>query len=134
MNDVTFHAYVGSDVAEVHVMEDGSDTSLAVTLSDDESTPTLELGRWLDNPIVTIGTEHYRIRVVEAGDLQPVVFRRKPREIVVNIEHPALRKRPSEAVRLAVVLETAYLSGPSVGPEDLYDRVLAIAAAEGTPS
>jgi hypothetical protein len=99
---------------------------VSIEVARDGNSLSVNVGKWLWAPTVRLGSHDYRLRLVRARDLDPVIVRARPREVVLNLENPALRRNSASAAQTALLLELAYLLGPGDAAIDLYDRVAAI--------
>lgn len=115
--------------ASVETCADLARDACDVRISPATGETLVKIGSWLEQPVVELAGSSYRVRLVEAGRIQPVIVRARPREILINLEHPALRSRAPEAVQIATILELGYLTIDRSSAEDLYDRVLEIASS-----
>jgi hypothetical protein len=59
----------------------------------------------------------------------PVVIRNRPRQVVFNLNHPAHRDKPAEAMARTLGLELAYLQNADGEAEDLFESVLSLLAS-----
>ncbi len=83
-----------------------------ITASDGEICALLSAG--LAQPVATYNSVAYRIVYAAGGTLgAPVVIRTRPREIVLNLDHPAHARAPHQSAPISVAIELAYLSSAS---------------------
>jgi hypothetical protein len=126
--DVTFANIFAEDSVKIRVGTTSGPDGIDVEMGSSTEDAVIAIGPWLDSPEISVSGRKYSLRVVRSPSPYPVVVRERPREIVVNLEHPALMRASRDSARLAVVLELAYLVTPAADADDLYERVLEISS------
>lgn len=80
------------------------------------------------NPSVNFGAVTYAVCLTRCGPhASPVVVRQRPRQIVLNLDHPSHVGADATAkLQASVALEFSYLLGADDGPEGVYEYMLEI--------
>jgi len=98
-----------------------------VELDESGESPIVQLGAWFAEPVVELAGRQYQLVLIRAPSLPPVVLRDRPRELMLNLDHPAFRDT-EEGVQFALMLEVGYVVCPETRAIDLYDSVLEISS------
>lgn len=109
---------------------DGSARGWDLSLGRDGRQVVASLPPCLVAPEALLAGATYKVRFVQCRETDPpIVIKTRPRELLLNTGHYAIRgSERTSALRVALILELAYVLASSVESNELYDRILELLA------